>query len=88
MFRNLGSFLDSLDNVAKETFEEPQISATALRSKKKEEFEQLSNTNSNPLVSNYVEDNDSKDYLVYNKHMYRQYININNVFNGRIYILI
>ena len=36
---SLGKFLDSLDHAAKETFEEPPVSATALRSKRKEETE-------------------------------------------------
>ena len=41
---SLGKFLDSLDHAAKETFEEPPVSATALRSKRKEETEAVADS--------------------------------------------
>jgi hypothetical protein len=32
---NIGAFLNNLDNAAKETLEEPKVSATSLRSRRK-----------------------------------------------------
>ena len=55
---SLGKFLDSLDHAAKETFEEPPVSATALRSKRKEESESVVD---NELYHDDDDDDDEND---------------------------
>ena len=55
---SLGKFLDSLDHAAKETFEEPPVSATALRSKRKEETDSVVD---NELYHDDDDDDDEND---------------------------